>query len=293
MTNEVVEEPFEVVAADGVAIASRLYRSGDTTGAATIIAGAVGVPQGFYRAFARHLAVRGRPVVTFDWRGIGRSLHGPIREFRGELRDWGQRDAPAVIEEVRRRYPHRRLHWIGHSYGGGFAIALAANSHLIDRHLGIATPHAYWRDMSAPERYRIAVLMRLFLPATVRLAGYVPGRLSGFGEDLPGGVAREWARWILHPDSMFGVLPAQHTAPAAQFRAPMCFFRFADDPWATARDTERIMARFPAAVRSIRVLGPVDAGGQKIGHMGFFRSRFADTLWPQAVRWLDEEIDSR
>jgi predicted alpha/beta hydrolase len=35
-----------------------------------------------------------------------------------------------------------------------------------------------------------------------------------------------------------------------------------------------------------RWLSPEDAGGQKIGHLGFFRSRFAASLWPQFISWL-------
>lgn len=225
--------------------------------------------------------------MTFDWRGMGESLQGSPATFVGRLRDWGQRDAPAVIDFAARRFPDRPLDWIGHSFGGGFALALAPNGERIHRHLGIATPHAYWRDMAGLERYRIAALMRVFLPLTVKALGYVPARLSGFGEDLPGGIAREWASWILNPESLWGVLPAAETAPARRFHAPMTFVRFSDDPWATERDTQRIADRFPAAKRAIRVLRPSEAGGQPIGHLGFFRSRFAQTLWPRAIAWLD------
>jgi predicted alpha/beta hydrolase len=34
------------------------------------------------------------------------------------------------------------------------------------------------------------------------------------------------------------------------------------------------------------VFGPVDVGGQKVGHFGFFRARFQDTLWPPVLEWL-------
>ena len=30
----------------------------------------------------------------------------------------------------------------------------------------------------------------------------------------------------------------------------------------------------------------LEAGADKIGHLGFFRSRFAETLWPQFIAWL-------
>lgn len=28
------------------------------------------------------------------------------------------------------------------------------------------------------------------------------------------------------------------------------------------------------------------AGNQPIGHLGYFRSRFAETLWPEMTGWL-------
>jgi predicted alpha/beta hydrolase len=31
------------------------------------------------------------------------------------------------------------------------------------------------------------------------------------------------------------------------------------------------------------------AGAAKIGHHGFFRDQFRDTLWPKAVEWLEGE----
>ena len=42
----------------------------------------------------------------------------------------------------------------------------------------------------------------------------------------------------------------------------------------------------PAAAAALDAISPQDAGGQQIGHLGFFRCRFADVLWPQFISWL-------
>ena len=34
-------------------------------------------------------------------------------------------------------------------------------------------------------------------------------------------------------------------------------------------------------------LSPRDVGERRIGHFGFFRRRYAGTLWPYAGQWLD------
>ena len=45
-------------------------------------------------------------------------------------------------------------------------------------------------------------------------------------------------------------------------------------------------ARHPNTQVEQRWLSPRDGGGAPIGHLGFFRSRFAGTLWPPLVAWL-------
>jgi predicted alpha/beta hydrolase len=280
--------PVQVRTADGVELAAMLYEPPSGTGPVTVIASAAAVPQGYYQPFARALAARGRPTLTFDYRGIGGSLHGPLAKVDARMRDWGQRDVPAVLEHVAQAFPGRPIHWVGHSYGGGFAVGLTPNSHRIARHLGIAVPHGWWREMAGLERYRVAVAMGVITPLTTALLGYLPSKQLGIGENLPAGVAREWASWILARNSMWDTIPADELRGYAAVRAPMAFIRLTDDAWASAASVARMMAQFPnAAERREIVLTPGDAGGQPIGHIGFFRARFAETLWPHAFRWLE------
>jgi predicted alpha/beta hydrolase len=46
------------------------------------------------------------------------------------------------------------------------------------------------------------------------------------------------------------------------------------------------MRHYENAPVELRWLSPEDGRGQKIGHLGFFRSRFAPTLWPPLIAWL-------
>jgi len=59
--------------------------------------------------------------------------------------------------------------------------------------------------------------------------------------------------------------------------------RFTDDPFATNRATVRILELFPNVSSVNMVLSASDVDGQKIGHFGFFRSRFRTTLWPKVL----------
>ncbi len=44
-----------------------------------------------------------------DYRGIGASLRGPLRDARANLLDWGERDIAAVIAWISSEYPEAKL----------------------------------------------------------------------------------------------------------------------------------------------------------------------------------------
>ena len=71
---------FTITTQDGYPLAARHY-SADKPKANIILAGATGVPQAFYRRFAEYAATYGYNVITFDYRGIGRSKPADFKNF--------------------------------------------------------------------------------------------------------------------------------------------------------------------------------------------------------------------
>ena len=59
-------------------------------------AAAMGVPQSFYAAFARWLAAEGFHAATFDYRGMGRSRRGSLRDVEADILTWAEQDTAAV-----------------------------------------------------------------------------------------------------------------------------------------------------------------------------------------------------
>lgn len=279
-------EPHDlaITTADGAILAATLYGA-NAPGPITVIASGAAIKKRYYASFAKSLAALGKPTLTFDYRGIGGSLPEPITQFKARMRDWGIRDIPAVIAWSRANYPDRPLHWVGHSYGGGFGLGLAWNNSEITRAVSIATPHGYWGDMDQPERYRIGALVGLAMPILIAATQKLPGRIAGTGEDLPAGVAREWRRWIMAPNSLFDMPDLPEVRHFKTIHAQMRFLRIADDPWASDLAVKRISAEFVNAARDIVRITPPP--GEKIGHLGFFRPRFETSLWPSAINWLD------
>jgi predicted alpha/beta hydrolase len=128
------------------------------------------------------------------------------------------------------------------------------------------------------------------MPAVTRVVGYFPGQRLRLLEDLPAGVALEWAArrkpdfwWHLKladgkPDK---ALIQQLIRRFEAIRALTVAIRFSDDPFATKEATERILGLYKNATASRLVLGPSDGDGRPIRHFAFFSSRFRQTLWPR------------
>lgn len=253
----------------------------------TIIGSATAVPQRFYAKFAAFLASHGRPTITFDYRGTGASAPERLRGSSIRYRDWGIRDIPAVLDWTNRRFPAAPIHWIGHSYGG-LGTGLAANNRLIARQLSIAAMSADVRYVDSKLR-SLDIAMQLFVlaPVAAHTVGYVPARLAG-GVALPKHVALEWAKWVRTPDFLFGIPDLPEKDNFKHFTAPIRFAYAHDDGWLSRRGVEKLSEKFTsAAERTVWTISASEAGGHPVGHIGFFRSAFATTLWQAALRWLD------
>ncbi len=272
-------------AADAYPLAATLFEPKEASAPLTVIAPAVGISSRYYRKFASYLAERGRPSMIFDYRGMGASRRGGLEGFPARMRDWCILDVPSVLDWA--AHGHGGLvAWVGHSMGG-FATGLAHNNQLICRQLNIATLSGYWGHMARPECYRVWFLMGYVAPVMGRIFGHFPGSLIG-GEDLPSPAFLEWARWCMTPGFLFDDPTLSETANFAHFRAPVRFAQIEDDPWGTPAAVADMANRFTASVdRSIWAVRLADARSARIGHVGFFRSEFRDTLWQLAADWLD------
>src|SRR5687768_10537965 len=112
----VIETPA-LVASDDFALGAALYRPKGEALGTVIVHGATAVPSGYYRRFAEFLAHHGLRVLTYDYRGIGRSRPEALRGFRASMSDWARLDADAAHRLVAERFPGEGVATIGHSFG--------------------------------------------------------------------------------------------------------------------------------------------------------------------------------
>jgi len=264
-------------ASDGYRLGATLFEGGER---AVLVMPATGVPQRYYAKFAEYLAGRGSTVLTFDYRGIGRSLHGDVRHVRARMRDWALLDAAAAFQHL----GNRKIRVVGHSFGGQ-ALGLLPDPSRIARALVVGSQSGYWRHWPALGRAWMWPVTHFALPGLSHLHGYFPGSRLGFGEDLPKGVALEWARWCRHPRYLVGALGAEERYRA--LRAPLRAYAVSDDPFAPARAVAALLELYPNAQGELRRVSPADVGAKAIGHFGFFREAFRDSLWRESADWLE------
>lgn len=274
---------IEITAQDGYRLGATLFRPARPAGRAITIQPATGVPQQYYARFAAYLADRGFVVLTFDYRGIGRSLYGKVADSKASMRDWGTLDAPAAFDFLESRAERSKLMVVGHSFGGQ-AIGLLPRHERVAAALVVGAQSGYWRRWPLLGKAWIWPATHVVLPCVPRILGYLPMARYGFGEDLPAGVAIEWARWCRHPEYLVGALGVRESY--ARFSAPLRAYAMTDDRFAPPAAVEALLELLPAARSEIRRVAPRDAGAKSIGHFGFFREPFRDSLWREAADWL-------
>lgn len=270
-------------AIDGYPLAVTCYEPHSWIDGTLLIHSAMAVPQGFYRAFAEHVAAAGYRVITYDYRGIGGSRPASLRGFDATAADWAYLDAAAIAEHARRTYPGPLVS-LGHSFGGQL-IGITYAAHDVDAAILIGAQLGNYRHWPARERPYLAVMWYAVLPAITHLLGYLPGHLGFGGIDLPAGVALEWARWCRSPGYLVDHIDRAAERFAA-FPAPTLVYSFSDDWYAPEPSVAALLARFQRAPLRHRRLAPADVGLDGIGHFGFFRKDAAQSLWREVVEHL-------
>lgn len=255
---------------DGYPLAVTTYPPEAHNGHVVLINSAMGVYRKFYRRYAEFLAGEGFYVVTYDYRGIGDSRSG---EHQETLWDWGAKDFTALITWCREQFPESSLAVIGHSVGGQI-IGFTDHHAQIDTVLAITAQSGYWRHWSGFWRIFMFCLWYVMIPVACRLTGHLPKFLLGGTEDVPKGVALEWAKCGRLPNYIKEYY-ANHYFDAITLK--MKLWGFEGDRFAPPNAVEALGKLYSNA--DVTVVHR----SEKVGHFGFFRDK---ALWEESVKWL-------
>lgn len=259
-----------------------------------VLHGGAGIPALRYRRFAHFLAEWGIPVLTYDYRGIGLSRPPALRGFQATIEDWAEYDSAAAIAWLRERFPRDEILGFSHSIGclplgGAPNAAEQAQIVLVGAHTG------YYGDYRPLYRLPMAFAWHGLMPALTRFVGYFPADRLGLGEDLPAGMALEWAERRGPDLQLSGAEPAGERRlrllkHCAALQCPAIAISISDDAFATVGGTKRLLSYFPRLSSSqLLVFTPPDAQVRRIGHFGFFRRAVGMTLWPRMLAQLDPD----
>ncbi len=282
-TAEVREVSLSLRAADGVSLVGRCFEPSGAVQAAVLIAPAMGVPQRFYAPFARFLADQGMAALTLDYRGIGESRHGSLRSLGASLADWGDLDLRAALDALRARYGDVPTRWVGHSVGGQLLGLIGDEG--IDRALLVASQSGYWRHWPLRDRAKIWLLWHAVIPTVAPLTGRLPAKVLGGGDDIPPGVARQWATWGRHPRYIASLATQRARHGFQDFQGSLRAYVFSDDAMAPRKAAEGLLCEFAVKGELVEVQ-PADFGVKGIGHFGAFRRGAPRPLWKDFAAFL-------
>ena len=255
-----------------------------------VIASATGVPQEFYRRFAEYLTFSGYQVLSFDYRGIGRSSPEHLNGFNMDYLDWGRSDLAGAIDYLSQQ--DLPLFMIGHSYGGQ-ALGMLSNHDQISACYSFGTGLSWSGYMPLKARLKMQILQNLVFPPIAKRYGFMPWSKFNMGTDLPLNVYLQWAEWSKNKEYFFAdPLLKELLTQFAQVRTPIIAATSIDDEWASPKSRNAFMKYYPQATIQYHDLIPRQLGMTKIWHMGYFK-KDAKQIWDHVIENFDEILQKK
>ena len=285
---------IKIKCSDGVELAAILLVPNDTPKAVVQINSATATPKEYYLNFAQFLVENGFVVCIFDYRGVCESTpKGGLRGCKYDYMMWGQLDMPAVLDYLDGQFPNLPKLITAHSVGGQ-EVGLMPNHHKIKGMVTFATSVGYWNFMPLGYRLQTHFFFQIFTPISNFLFGYVAAKKIGLMEDLPKQIVLDWRNWCSVPEYFFNEKYYANSAQKGFFKDlifPIQVYWTTDDPISNARSIPMFWKHVKSSGGiKIDCIKPADIGEKTIGHFGFFRRKFKESLWQIALKDLENFI---
>jgi predicted alpha/beta hydrolase len=253
-------------------------------GKVVIVGPSAELTQEQYQAFASYLAKEDHTVITYDYRGVGRSGPKKLRGYKASLHQWSLQDTDAVLLHVKHRYPKYQIIYVGHSISGEI-IGMAPASQYISRMVIVSSALSCKRLFPVKDRIRIGMLKTMSLISGV-LFGYFPGKKLKVMRDLPKGVVYEWANWCRNPNGLFDQYPDSNFR---KLRIPILVISFSNDWRTPEKAVGELLKHFTCANIQWYHLAPEENGLAKTANPCFFYRQYEPTLWKKMSEWLEKD----
>jgi predicted alpha/beta hydrolase len=273
-----------ILTSDGTRIWISIYVPEKDNGRIIVIAPAIGITQSFYHLFACFYRMEGFTVISFDYRGMGRSAPESLMGYKATLHEWAVQDINAVLLFARQNWKKHEIIYIGHCIGGEI-IGLAPASQYIDRMILVST--ALTCEKLWPWYHRVKLKFRKLSQRIIGgLLGYVPGRGGNKHGSLPGKVSRQMANWCDSDNGLFDAFPDNNYR---KINVPVLVYSFTDDWLCPPRAVRELLNHFSNASITWYHLKPKELGIRMVGHFNFFYPGMRSVLWKSLLRWLNDD----
>lgn len=253
-----------------------------------IISSATGVLQHYYFKFSTYFAELGYTVYTFDYSGIGKSNKNKsqLKSSKVDLKTWGENDQASVIDYAKLQNADHKIILITHSIGGQL-LAFNKNATKIDTIITVASQSGYWNHWRGFERFKMITFWYVLIPVLTPLFGYFPAKKIGLFENLPKLVAYQWSGWGKYKAYMLSEFNFEELQ-FKNYKNNLLALSFPKDQFASKSSVDWLTKQFKNAHIDRRHIIPSDLGIPNIGHFGFFRPQFKDSLWQIAHTWIED-----
>lgn len=250
-----------------------------------IISSATGVLQRYYTKFACHFSSLGFTVYTFDYSGIGKSQTITIKNNNCNLSGWAL-DQSEVLAFAKHENSDHTLILLTHSIGGQLT-GLNPKINLADAIIMVCSQSGYWKLFKGYDRFKMFMFWYIMIPSFTPLFGYFPAKKLGLFENLPKQVCYQWRKWGIHRDYML----SEFNDNDLYFKTitnPLLSLSFPRDQFAPKRTVDWLTDRFINAKIDRQHIIPEDININNVGHFGFFRTIFKNSLWKHIEDWIEK-----
>ena len=280
-------ETLEISCKDGYSLSGRFYakQTAHKKNHPVLVCPATGITQHFYQAFAEWLATQGYDVLSFDFRGIGRSLHGPLNQSEASIVNWGQLDIPAAIDSLLCKTQTDQVILLGHSAGGQL-LGIVPNYQKVAKVIAVSGSTGHVKGLKGKTKLLAPLMFNVIFPLARITKGYGPTQAIGMGENLPKDVAKQWAQFCSKPGYVINaigktVFEDYHT----KIDCPITVLWSSDDEIATATNVKDLLRLYPNADTQMIELKPKSYDHKAIGHMLMFKKSHQN-LWSTIEKQL-------
>lgn len=279
-----MQKELTIITKDFNHIHATEYKAESSNGITVIINSAMAVKQSFYSEYANFLASEGFQVITYDYQGIGKSKKQPLSKMETSIIDWATQDYEAVLLYAKETYPKNSITVLGHSIGGQL-IGFSERSVAVEQFMLIASQTPYWKNYRNSTKPKLLMLWYFLIPFFTRVFRFFPASYLGLFENLPKSAALQWMRWARSRDYAFTELP-EKIKTFEKLQQPCLAISFSDDTYAPEKAVNNLLGYYKNLNIEHWQLSPEDIAMDSIGHFGFFKKRFKNTLWASSAKWL-------